>query len=275
VLDAAADRPVDEHPDEEVQDASIDPDASDELELRLDEADADDEPEPTEDVSDAYELPPGLVWVSIPAGSFEMGCSPGDDDCSSDESPRHTVNVPAFQMTGTEITQAQYEAVVGSNPSHFTSCGANCPVEQVSWHDAKAFCEWVGGRLPSEAEWEYAARAGTDTCYYCGDDPSCLDSIAWYSSNSGSTTHPVGGKTANAFGLYDMLGSLWEWAEDCRHEDYTGAPSGGGVWSGGDCTYRMLRGGSWSASARSLRISNRADNDPDLTYMDIGFRCAR
>jgi len=109
------------------------------------------------------------------------------------------------------------------------------------WYEAKEFCELVGGRLPSEAEWEYAARAGTTTKYYCGDAPSCLDGIAWYFDNSNNQTHPVGQKTPNAFGLYDMLGNVWEWVADCRHDNYNDAPPTGGVWAGGDCFYRNIQ----------------------------------
>jgi hypothetical protein len=133
------------------------------------------------DVPDeTVEPPPGLLWVSIPAGAFYMGCSPGDTQCLSSESPRHLVTVSAFRMTETEITQAQYEHVTGSNPSYFTDC-PDCPVEQVDWYQAKTFCEAIGYRLPSEAEWEYAARAGTETPWTCVDSmSSCLGDIAWY-----------------------------------------------------------------------------------------------
>lgn len=227
------------------------------------------------DIGEEVETPPGLVWVTIPGGTYEMGCSPGDGSCESNENPRHTVTVATFAMTEAEITQGQYLAVRGSNPSAFTSCEASCPVEQVSWNEAKAYCEAVGGRLPSEAEWEYAARRGTTTRYYCGDDPACLDGIAWYHDNSGNTTHPVKGKTPNAFGLYDVLGNVYEWVEDCWHDDYSGAPSTGDVWSGGDCSIRMLRGGSWFTYDWDLRVSYRNRNSPDSRFNLLGFRCAK
>ena len=228
-----------------------------------------------EDPLDVAELPPGLVWVSIPAGSFEMGCLPGDADCDFDESPRHTVNISTFRMTEAEVTQAQYEAVTGETPSRFSGC-PDCPVERVTWHEAKAFCEAIGGRLPSEAEWEFAARAGTTTRYYCGDDSACLDDIAWYGANSRYVTHPVAEKMANAFGLYDMLGNVWEWIEDCWHDDYNGAPSTGRVWTeGANCFYRVQRGGSWTSLDEYLRVSERNGYNPDSRNSWFGLRCAQ
>jgi len=177
-------------------------------------------------------------------------------------------------MTETEVTKAQYEWLTGETPSYFTGC-PNCPVEQVTWYQAKAFCEAIGGRLPSEAEWEYAARAGTTTRYYCGNDSECLDAVAWHSLNSERETHPVGEKTANDFGLYDILGNVCEWVEDCWHWHYTGAPSTGDVWSGGECSYLVLRGGSWSYNERFLRASDRSGNVPVSRYWGYGFRCAQ
>jgi len=200
-----------------------------------------------------------------------MGCVPQDEDCESDEIPRHSVTVSAFEMTETEITQAQYVAIIGSNPSRFHNC-PDCPVEQVDWYDAKVFCEAVGGRLPSEAEWEYAARAITTTIFYCGDNPSCLDSIACWNTN---IPCPVGQKTANDFGLYNMLGNVCEWTEDCWHDNYTGVPTTGSVWAGVDCSYRVLRGGGWYLDAETIRASNRAGNKPGNPNDIDGFRCSR
>ena len=223
---------------------------------------------------DVVEVPPGLIWVSIPGGIFDMGCVPGDEWCESEELPRHEVTVSAFEMTQTEITQAQYEAVTEETPSDHAEC-AECPVEQVDWYQAKAFCEAIGGRLPSEAEWEYAARAGTTNIYTCGDAPSCLEAVAWYSENS-SATHPVGEKPANAFGLYDIIGNVWEWVEDCLHENYDGAPSTGGVWTeGGDCGVRVWRGGSWRSARVYLRTSYRDRANPDYSDGTGGFRCVQ
>jgi len=157
-----------------------------------------------------------VEWVSIPAGGFVMGCSEGDTECGGfgglyGETPAHTVSVPAFEMTQTEVTQYQYDKTTGAQPSSHPTCG-NCPVEYMARHyqDAKSFCESLGGRLPSEAEWEYAARAGTTTRYSCGDDTACLDGIAWHASNSVQKDgerhpQPVAQKSPNAFGLYDMF----------------------------------------------------------------------
>jgi formylglycine-generating enzyme required for sulfatase activity len=174
-----------------------------------------------------------------------------------------------------EVTQDQYEAVIGSNPSEYLFCG-DCPVEGVTWNEETAFCQAIGGRLPSEAEWEYAARAGTTTKYYCGDSSSCLDGIAWH-MEAGMRTHPVAMKTANAFGLYDMLGNVWERVDDCFNSSYTGAPSNGDTWSSGDCSQRGYRGGSWNYFAyhTDSRVSDRDWASLDYVQGYYGFRCAR
>jgi len=217
----------------------------------------------------------GIVWVKIPAGCLLMGCSENDDDCDGDEMPAHEVGVYSFEMTETETTQAQYKAVTGKTPSHHSGC-SDCPVEYVHWDDAREFCEAVGGRLPSEAEWEYAARGGTTTRYYCGDDSECLKDIAWYGDNSDGHTHPVKMRFPNDYGLWDMLGNVREWTEDCLHGDYEQAPYTGGVWEGGDCTYRVVRGGSWgNGNPGNLRASYRYGLAPDGSRSYIGFRCVR
>ncbi len=206
----------------------------------------------------------GMSFVRIPAGTFEMGLS-----------ARHTVTISqAFYLGVHTVTQGQWEAVMGDNPSSFK--GKNRPVEQVSWRDVQEFIRRLkaqedggdGYRLPTEAEWEYACRAGT-TGDYAGD----LDAMAWYSDNSGGETHPVGRKAPNAFGLYDMHGNVWEWVADW-YGDY---PSGAvtdpkGPESGSD---RVVRGGGWYGPARYARSADRDDGAPGLRVSNLGFRLVR
>ena len=211
--------------------------------------------------------------VVIPAGSFEMGGS------GSDEKPVHRVNFRGLAVGKTHVTQGQWQAVMGGNPSKFTPCGQDCPVEQVNWSDAQAFIQKLNHmtgaqyRLPSEAEWEYACRAGGRD-EYCGGDN--VDAVGWYIANSGETTHPVAQKQANAFGLYDMSGNVYQWVEDCFHDNYSGAPADGGAWTTG-CSgnYRVLRGGSWINNSAVLRSANRNLNTPDFREYYVGFRLAR
>ena len=165
-----------------------------------------------------------------------------------------------------EVTQAQWETVMGNNPSWFK--GANRPVEQVSWNDAQAFLKKLNAasvqfRLPSEAEWEYAARAGTQTAYAFGDDPNQLGKYAWFDDNSGNETHSVGQKKPNGFGLYDMHGNVWEWVADTWHDNYTGAPNDGSIWGKlGDKKAKVLRGGSWNFDPNNCRSANRGRVGP-------------
>jgi len=219
-----------------------------------------------------------INMISLTGGTFEMGCSPEDNACYADETPRHTVAVSAFKMSTHEITQAQWRAVMGSNPSYFSGCGNFCPVENVSWNDVQEFIErlnFLTGkqyRLPTEAEWEYAARAGNTTPYYCGDDESCLDGIAWDGSNADAQPHPVGQKVPNSWGLYDMSGNVWEWCQDWYAEGfYEESPEADppGPDTG---LFRVLRGGSWGGSSRHCRSSNRQFYYPSLSNSTFGFR---
>jgi len=214
--------------------------------------------------------------VVLPGGSFEMGST---DDIS--EQPVHTVSIASFAMGKYPVTQTQWVTVMGDNPSYFSDNG-DCPVENVSWDDAQAFIQKLNQltghtyRLPSEAEWEYACRAGSKSCYCFGDAAWQLSRYAWFDENSGPTTHPVGKKTPNAFGLHDMLGNVWEWCEDVWHDDYQNAPADGTARVvGWDPFERVLRGSSWLDAAVYLRSSNRNANYTGTKFDNIGFRLAR
>jgi len=213
-------------------------------------------------------------WLSIPSGTNEMGCVPQQGNCPDDERPRHAVTISAFQMAETETTQAQFQAVMGFNPSTFDLCGPDCPVETVTWFDAKAYCEAIGGRLPTEAEWEYAARAWTDTIYICGDDPACLENAAWWGPNSNYEIYPAGLKRPNGWGLHDMEGNVTEWTADWfgpysaeQVVDPTGPSEG---------TLRTARGGWFGIQETSdIHLSRRYRGNPTDAGGSIGFRCAR
>lgn len=223
-----------------------------------------------------------LVMVWIPRGTFMMGRYSGEQDSFSDEDPQHPVTVPGFWMGKYEVTQAQWEAVMGTNPSYFS--GENRPADGVSWDLAKSFITALNSytgktfRLPSEAEWECACRAGTTTRYYWGDDASYtqIGSYAWWDGNSGTQTHDVGGKLANAFALYDMNGNVWEWCEDDDHSSYTGAPTDGSAWVDSPRgPGRVLRGGGWYSFDYYCRSASRINAYPSYTSHIIGFRLSR
>ncbi|MCB1734396.1 MAG: SUMF1/EgtB/PvdO family nonheme iron enzyme [Gammaproteobacteria bacterium] len=231
--------------------------------------------------------------VAIPAGSFRMGCVSGKD-CSSDEKPVHTVNVPAFEMTRTEITFDQWDACVAlggckQDPNDQGWGRGQRPVINVSWDGVQEYIAWLnaqtggGWRLPSEAEWEYAARAGTSTRFHTGD---CLGADqANYNGDfpvegcpkgeARYQTLPVGSLAKNAFGLHDMHGNVGEWTVDCYNDSYDGAPINGSAWTEGDCARRVLRGGSWFTNARGARAANRDDGTRDFRNFNLGFRLAR
>ena len=210
--------------------------------------------------------------VVIPAGSFEMGGT------GSNEQPVHRVTLRSFSMGKTEVTQGQWKAVMGSNPSRFKNCGDSCPVESVSWNDAKQFASRLSAktgksyRLPSEAEWEYACRAGGRE-EYCGSGR--VDEVGWHNSNSGHSIRPVAGKEANAFGLYDMSGNVFELTEDCWNANYWGAPTDGSAWTKGECFTRVARGGSWEDGPLNLRSVSRDRSVASYGQKDFGFRVAR
>ena len=223
------------------------------------------------------QLPGGLklAMVELPGGEFMMGSPDSDPDAS--EKPQHQVQVNSFAIGKYPVTQAQYEAVMGTNPSHFKNNPQN-PVEMVSWDDAQAFCQKLSQitgktyRLPTEAEWEYACRGGTTTRFYFGDDANQLGDYAWYDGNSQQTTHPVGQKKPNAWGLYDMSGNVWEWCEDNWHDNYKNAPKDGSAWLIKDNYSQILRGGSWSVNPDSCRSADRGNNYRRGPYFNGGFR---
>ncbi|MDR3638329.1 MAG: formylglycine-generating enzyme family protein [Isosphaeraceae bacterium] len=220
-----------------------------------------------------------LRW--IPSGAFWMGSPDDEVGRWSAEGPRHLVTIESgFWIFDTPCTQALWEAVMGQNPCHFQNPDrpqetAKHPVEQVSWDDCQRFLSTLNSRLrglqlslPSEAQWEYACRAGMETARYAEN----LDAIAWYSENSGGETHVVGGKEANAWGLYDMLGNVWEWCADAWVENHTAktrAPTGESA-----SARRVFRGGSWGDDAQDVRAAYRDLGGPTDRDHDLGFRCA-
>ncbi len=258
-------------------------------------------------------------FAHIPGGTFTMG-SPASEPGRDRDEAAHPVTISAFSLMETEVTQGQWEAVMGTTPSRFRSCGDNCPVERVSWFDAVAYlnalsrsnglqecyvmsgcrgragggcrstradecvgdyrCRSVsfvgtrctGYRLPTEAEWEYAARAGTQSARYCGDD-SCIPSIAWHEQNADGSSHPIGTKAPNAWGLNDMFGNVWEWTWDW-YSPYATAPSTDptGPREG---EYRSRRGASWQDASTRIRAAYRNGTDPTDRRSFIGFRAAR
>jgi formylglycine-generating enzyme required for sulfatase activity len=228
---------------------------------------------PGQTFKDCAECPEMVV---IPAGRFLMGSPEGEPGRDRDEGPQRWVDVPRFAIGKFEVTQGQWQAVMGSNPSRFNECGLNCPVERVSWNDTQEFLRRLNQRtgenyrLPSEAEWEYAARAGTATAYSWGDrfDGNRV--------NNSSRTVRVGSYPANAFGLHDMHGNVWEWVQDVWYDNYAGAPSDGSAWmSEDDQARRVLRGGSWGNLPRGLRSADRGRGTPDERDILTGFRIAR
>ncbi len=233
-----------------------------------------------------------LRMVQIPEGSFLMGSENG----TSDEKPLRTVTLSGFEIGTTEITQAQYESIMGDNPSNFKLDDSR-PVERVNWTDAITFCNKLsealelepcynlstgacdytknGFRLPTEAEWEYACRAESGLAYSLGDDENALDRAGWYQRNSQDSTHPVGRKTQNNWGLYDMHGNVWEWCNDWYARDaYNSGEKNDptGTASGSD---KVVRGGSWIDSPGDCRSAKRRNFDPEDDYSDIGFRVVR
>ncbi len=243
----------------------------------------------------------GMVLVRIEPGEFIMGSSHFAKDAEADENPPHRVRITRpFYLGKYEVTQAEYEAMMGDNPSHFKGKPKN-PVESVSWIDAVRFCnqlskreelkpfyklsgetvqvpDWTGTgyRLPTEAEWEYACRAGTATRYSFGDDEASLGEFCWFLENSDSRTHEVGQKRANGIGLHDMHGNVWEWCGDCYADDYYKESPVDNPRGPSQAAYRVFRGGGWSNGPRSARsASRRLGCAPGFRSFILGFRLAR
>jgi len=222
-----------------------------------------------------------MKFRKIPAGKFTMGSPENERERASDEGPQHLVTITnPFYLGVYEVTQAQWKAVMGNNPSHFKDCGDDCPVEMVSWNDAQEFIKKLNQiegsnkyRLPTEAEWEYACRAGTTTRFSFGDDDAVLSQYAWYSVNSGKRTHPAGQKKPNAWGLYDMYGNVWEWV----HDWFGNYPSASVTDPAGPSSgaYRVFRGGSWLYEPGYVRSAFRFGNLPGSGDGGLGFRLAR
>ena len=235
-------------------------------------------PTPAADQEETVTNSIGMEFVLTPAGEFDMG-SPSDEEGRYDyEGPVHHVKIEkAFYMGRYEVTQKEWREVMGDNPSYFK--GDDLPVESVSWDDVQKFIRKLNEkegtdkyRLPSEAEWEYACRAGTTTRYSFGDSESKLGDYAWYNDNSGDKMHPVGQKKPNPYELYDMHGNVYEWVQDTYHSNYNGAPTDGNAWESGDGAGRVFRGGSWILLARFCRSSSRNNRVPGYRSDNVGFR---
>ncbi|HCP46331.1 MAG TPA: hypothetical protein DIU15_09830, partial [Deltaproteobacteria bacterium] len=248
--------------------------------------------------------PQGISMVGIPSGSFPMGCAEGKSGCGTDESPVHSVTLThAFWMSATEVTQGQWQALMGNNPSPFVSCGSDCPVDSITWLEALSFAnalsaaeglaecysvvgdsvsinsstgspyDCTGYRLPTEAEWEYAARAGAESLYAGGNEAA---DVAWHSGNSGGASHPVGTRQPNAWGLYDMSGNVWEWIWDLYDSDYYDVSPGTNPEGPSSGSVRVIRGGSWDDDSSCVTVCNRDSyGDPNQQSDFLGLRVTR
>ncbi|MCF8308249.1 MAG: formylglycine-generating enzyme family protein [Bacteroidales bacterium] len=249
-----------------------------------------------------------IEWVEVEGGTFEMGCTEEQSDCDDDETPVHTVTLSSFDISKYEITNAQYAEFLNDidcnsdgsyNDDEFgnveyidmndsdcqveysggqfavESGKANHPVMLVSWYGANAFAQWAGGRLPTEAEWEFAARGGNQSQGYEYSGSDNLDEVGWYAGNSGDHTHEVGQKQPNELGIYDMSGNVWEWCHDWYDENYYSNSPENNPQGPSAGTHRVLRGGSWIVSGGYCRVAYRIRNIPVVTSSYNGFRIAQ
>lgn len=226
----------------------------------------------------------GYSLLRLPHGSFNMGSPESEPGRQESEGPRRLVEVKEFALGKYPVTNEEYQRFLRDNPSQPKPAlweddwfnGPKQPVVGVAYADAEKYCAWAGLRLPSEAEWEYACRAGTNSLYHCGNTEDSLAEVAWYSRLAERRLHPVGEKLPNAFGLYDMHGNIWEWCEDDWHDDYVLAPAHSGPWLNeprGEL--RVVRGGSWFGNtAEYLRSASRRAAPAEDSQFNLGFRCA-
>jgi formylglycine-generating enzyme required for sulfatase activity len=220
----------------------------------------------------------GIEMVFVQGGTFRMGCTEEQSDCQDNEKPVHNVTLSDFYIMKYEITQEQWVQVMGKNPSNFK--GDNLPIENVSWNDIRDFISELNimtgkkYRLPTEAEWEYAARGGNKSKGYKYSGSSALDKVAWHKDNSGGKTQPIGAKQPNELGIHDMTGNVWEWVSDWYGANYYSSSSGSNPTGPVSGSYRVGRGGGWNPDARDCRVSIRNYADPGYRNYDLGFRLA-
>lgn len=216
----------------------------------------------------------GMELVEVPGGCYQMG----DDGGDADEKPLHKVCLDSFYIGKYEVTQGQWQQIMGTNPSFFSFCGDDCPVENISWNDAQEFISKLnrvnsgGYRLTTEAEWEYACRSGGKSERFCGGDD--VGAVAWYDRNSSSKPHEVGGKLPNGLGVFDMSGNVWEWVSDLYQSDYNGTPQDRNPAGDLAGPKRVMRGGSWYNDHKNVRASIRGSSEPDHRSINLGFRIA-
>ena len=244
-------------------------------------------PKPTPKVSSSY-TDDGIMFsignvrfemVRVEGGTFTMGATAEQgSDAYSDEKPTHQVTLSSYSIGKTEVTQALWQAVMGSNPSYFK--GSNLPVEEVSWEDCQTFIRKLNAltgktfRLPTEAEWEYAARGGNKSRGYKYSGSNTLSNVAWYDDNSSNKTHPVATLASNELGIYDMSGNVWEWCNDWYSTSYYTSASQTNPTGPNSGSSRVCRGGSWSYDARSCRVSFRSGYNPTNRLGNLGLRLA-